>query len=93
MIQKEHSKFNDINDEHALLSLDEAKRAVQHEQDLGRTVVFTNGCFDILHAGHVQYLSKAKALGDFLVVAINSDTSVKKIKIISENGCAYAHTH
>ena len=43
-------------------------------------VVFTNGCFDILHAGHVTYLEEAKAQGDILVVALNSDQSVKKIK-------------
>ena len=46
----------------------------------GRKVVFTNGCFDILHAGHVDYLTKAKALGDILIVAINSDSSVRRIK-------------
>ena len=43
-------------------------------------VVFTNGCFDILHAGHVRYLKKAKALGHILVVGLNSDSSIKKIK-------------
>lgn len=42
-------------------------------------IVFTNGCFDILHLGHVDYLSKAKALGDFLIVAVNSDDSVKRL--------------
>ncbi len=46
----------------------------------GKKVVFTNGCFDILHQGHVDYLNKAKALGDVLIVALNSDDSVKKIK-------------
>ena len=46
----------------------------------GKKIVFTNGCFDILHFGHVQYLQKAKKLGDLLVVALNSDASVKKIK-------------
>ncbi len=46
----------------------------------GRKIVFTNGCFDILHKGHVKLLEKAKSLGDILVVAVNSDTSVKKIK-------------
>ena len=45
-----------------------------------RKVVFTNGCFDIIHAGHVDYLEKAKSLGDILVVGMNSDRSVKKIK-------------
>lgn len=46
----------------------------------GKTVVFTNGCFDILHAGHVDYLGFARRQGDALVVAINSDASVKKNK-------------
>lgn len=43
-------------------------------------VVFTNGCFDIIHAGHVRYLGKAKSLGDILVVGLNSDSSVRQIK-------------
>ena len=43
-------------------------------------IVFTNGCFDLLHVGHVRYLQAAKALGDILVVALNSDASVKKLK-------------
>ncbi|MGK9476610.1 D-glycero-beta-D-manno-heptose 1-phosphate adenylyltransferase [Melioribacter sp. OK-6-Me] len=46
----------------------------------GKKVVFTNGCFDIIHAGHVDYLIKAKQLGDILIVAINSDESVRRIK-------------
>ncbi|MDD5360698.1 MAG: D-glycero-beta-D-manno-heptose 1-phosphate adenylyltransferase [Ignavibacteria bacterium] len=43
-------------------------------------IVFTNGCFDIIHRGHLEYLNEAKALGDFLVVGVNSDSSVKKLK-------------
>jgi len=43
-------------------------------------MVFTNGCFDILHVGHVRYLQEAKSLGDILVVALNTDASVKKLK-------------
>lgn len=46
----------------------------------GKTVVFTNGCFDILHAGHVRYLTAAKALGDILIVGLNSDDSVRRLK-------------
>ncbi len=46
----------------------------------GKKVVFTNGCFDILHAGHVDYLAKAKAFGDVLILGLNSDTSVTRIK-------------
>ena len=52
----------------------------QYVQSQGETVVFTNGCFDILHAGHIQYLREAKALGDYLIVAVNSDESVKQLK-------------
>lgn len=59
-----------------------------------KKVVFTNGCFDIIHAGHVDYLSKAKACGDILIVGLNSDSSVRKIKgknrpIVSENERAF----
>ena len=46
----------------------------------GKKIVFTNGCFDLLHAGHVRYLSKAKKLGDVLVIGLNSDISVSRIK-------------
>ena len=46
----------------------------------GKTIVFTNGCFDILHIGHVEYLSFARAQGDVLVVGINSDASIRHIK-------------
>lgn len=46
----------------------------------GKTVVFTNGCFDILHPGHIHTLTRAKALGDVLIVGINSDASVKRLK-------------
>ena len=56
------------------------KSLVEFEQSLGKKVVFTNGCFDILHKGHAQYLLEAGALGDRLIVAINSDNSVKRLK-------------
>lgn len=46
----------------------------------GRKIVFTNGCFDLLHVGHLRYLEKAKGYGDVLIVGLNSDRSVKKIK-------------
>jgi len=45
-----------------------------------KIIVFTNGCFDILHRGHIEYLQKAKTLGDVLVVGLNSDSSVKRLK-------------
>jgi len=46
----------------------------------GKKIVFTNGCFDILHVGHVRYLKEAKALGDILILGLNSDCSVKSLK-------------
>ena len=46
----------------------------------GKKIVFTNGCFDILHAGHVKYLAEAKKLGDLLIVGLNSDSSVGRLK-------------
>lgn len=49
-------------------------------QGEGKKIVFTSGCFDILHAGHVRYLEEAKGCGDFLVVGLNSDVSVKMVK-------------
>lgn len=55
-------------------------RAVRTLQAAGRCVVFTNGCFDLLHRGHTRYLEQARSLGDALVVAINSDRSVRTLK-------------
>lgn len=56
------------------------KKIISSLKKQGKKTVFTNGCFDILHKGHIKLLKKAKSLGDVLVVAINSDSSVKKIK-------------
>ena len=61
-------------------SLKEAVARVEHERSLGRRIVLTNGCFDLLHAGHVHLLERARALGNFLVVAVNSDASVHRLK-------------
>ncbi len=58
-------------------SLDELGRNLREQ---GRQIVFTNGCFDILHAGHVRYLDQARALGDVLILGLNSDESVKRLK-------------
>ena len=55
-------------------------RAVRSLQRAGKKVVFTNGCFDLLHVGHVRYLQEARALGDALVVGVNSDASVRRLK-------------
>ena len=54
--------------------------ALTTEKQQGKSVVFTNGCFDILHAGHVRYLTEAGTLGDILIVGLNSDESVRKLK-------------
>ena len=51
-----------------------------HYRSQNKTVVFTNGCFDILHAGHVRYLNAAKELGDILIIGLNSDSSVSALK-------------
>ncbi len=55
-------------------------KEVEHLRKKGKKIVFTNGCFDILHAGHIQYLKKAKSLGNILIVGLNNDNSVRKIK-------------
>lgn len=63
-----------------IISLSGLKRKVRTLQQKGKRIVFTNGCFDILHFGHVKYLQDAKRKGDYLIVAVNSDASIKKIK-------------
>jgi D-glycero-beta-D-manno-heptose 1-phosphate adenylyltransferase len=63
-----------------VFSRDEARRFTAAAHDASRRVVFTNGVFDLLHPGHVRYLQQARALGDLLVVAINSDRSVRANK-------------
>jgi len=55
-------------------------QTVKLMRNQGKKVIFTNGCFDILHRGHVTYLEKARSLGDHLVVALNSDESVRRLK-------------
>jgi len=61
-------------------SLDELKAISAAANTSGKIVVFTNGCFDLLHRGHIYLLQEAKRLGDLLIVAVNSDRSVKTIK-------------
>ena len=61
----------------AVTSLVKIRRTLRRQM---KTVVFTNGTFDIIHRGHVEYLSKAKHLGDVLIVGLNTDASIKKIK-------------
>ena len=61
-------------------SLSQAIEQVQTWQQSGQKIVFTNGCFDIVHLGHIDYLEKARQLGDKLVLGLNSDASVSRIK-------------
>jgi D-beta-D-heptose 7-phosphate kinase / D-beta-D-heptose 1-phosphate adenosyltransferase len=63
-----------------VLTVDQLQLMLEEAKAHGEKVVFTNGCFDILHAGHMLYLREAKSLGDRLIVAVNSDESVKKLK-------------
>jgi len=63
-----------------LRTWDEITTIVQDLKSHSKKIVFTNGCFDVLHAGHVKYLSEASDLGDVLILGLNSDTSVKRLK-------------
>ena len=79
--------------ESKIISLRELKSRVGDHQQRGQTVVFANGCFDILHVGHVRYLEAARAEGDVLVVGVNSDSSVRDLKgpgrpVLDENARA-----
>lgn len=69
-----------LNDGNKRVPRTKAASAILTAQKAGRRVAFTNGCFDILHAGHVRYLSAARASADMLVVGLNTDDSVRKIK-------------
>ncbi len=62
-----------------LVSRDEALSLLSDLKKLGRRIVFTNGCFDILHPGHVDYLSQARDQGDYLVLGLNTDDSVRRL--------------
>jgi len=66
--------------ENKIKSLNKLKRLTSSLKKQGKRIVFTNGCFDILHYGHIKYLQEAKKNGDCLIVAVNSDASVRKIK-------------
>lgn len=61
-------------------SFEQIEADLAQARSLGKKIVFTNGCFDLLHVGHVRYLQEAKGLGDILVVGVNSDASTKRLK-------------
>ncbi len=63
-----------------ILALQKLKKIVKKIKSNGKSIVLTNGCFDILHAGHITLLKKAKQLADVLIVALNTDKSVKRLK-------------
>jgi len=66
--------------QHKVKRRSELCNALESARAEGKTIVFTNGCFDILHIGHVRYLQDARSLGDLLVVGVNSDDSVRRLK-------------
>lgn len=74
VVQKE------LGTERGVISEDQLKIMIADAREHGESIVMTNGCFDILHAGHVAYLEQAKALGDRLIVAVNNDESIRRIK-------------
>src|SRR5689334_8745074 len=63
-----------------ILPRHELAAIVHHRQQAGERAVFTNGCFDLLHLGHIRYLQQARSLGDFLVLGLNSDESTRRLK-------------
>ena len=65
---------------HSVIEFKSAAQAADHYRKLGQKIVFTNGCFDLLHVGHIRYLQEARKLGHVLFVGINSDASVKRLK-------------
>jgi D-glycero-beta-D-manno-heptose 1-phosphate adenylyltransferase len=78
-----------------VLSMDELLALRESARDAGKKFILTNGCFDLLHRGHLTYLNQSAALGDILVVAVNSDASVRELKgpdrpLNSEQDRAYA---
>lgn len=87
-VQKElRERFNTVaaapwsmDDSEKVLPLEQVTRVVKNRRRIGQKIVFTNGCFDILHAGHVEYLQKARKQGDFLVLGLNDDQSISSIK-------------
>lgn len=77
-----------------IIKPEDIKKKLSKFKAESKTIIFTNGCFDIIHAGHISYLNEAKALGDLLIVGLNSDESVSRLKgkdrpIVNETDRAY----
>ena len=79
-IYEYESSLNKSNSSSHIKSFEEIEILAKKLHDKGKKVIFTNGCFDILHAGHVKYLEEAKSYGDVLILGLNADSSVKKLK-------------
>ncbi len=79
-IEEYESSLHKSSSESHIKSFEEIKRLVERYRSEGKKIVFTNGCFDILHVGHVKYLQEAKSFGDVLIVGLNSDASVRRLK-------------
>lgn len=69
-----------MNDPRIILDRRELQLRVERERAAGQTIILTNGCFDLVHVGHIRYLSAAKALGGFVVLGLNSDRQVRQLK-------------
>lgn len=80
MLELTRAMHGDRDSAFGIMSEDDMLRLITAAKANGERVIMTNGCFDLLHAGHVTYLQQAKALGDRLIVAVNSDDSVKRLK-------------
>ena len=79
-IEEYESALHKSTSESHIKTFEEIERIVKRYKKEEKTIVFTNGCFDILHVGHVKYLQEAKSYGDVLIVGLNSDASVKRLK-------------
>jgi D-beta-D-heptose 7-phosphate kinase / D-beta-D-heptose 1-phosphate adenosyltransferase len=79
-IYEYESSLNKSNSSSHIKSFEEIEILAKKLHDKGKKIIFTNGCFDILHAGHVKYLEEAKSYGDVLILGLNADSSVKKLK-------------
>ena len=79
-IEEYEASLHKSNSDAHIKSFEDIKSIVDRYKNIGKKVVFTNGCFDILHVGHVKYLQIAKSFGDVLVVGLNSDESVTRLK-------------
>ena len=72
--------MNQLVSQYKIRNREDLAAEIRRRQQLGERGVFTNGCFDLLHLGHVRYLQEARSLGDFLIVGLNSDTSTRLLK-------------